>query len=140
MKKYYAFIVCLILFSTIVILAQISTSKGPTEDRKTVQDLQTISYQVEDFARDKKRLPTSLTELSFKADVEKRILNYTYTSKTRSKYELCATFKTDASQKSSRGGTSKTISDAYYHQKGFRCFEVEVYFLEHPLPSSPQYR
>lgn len=112
-----------------VVMAQ----KDKAHDKQVVEDLQRISSAIEASSNDNNgKLPTSLAAAKPPAELKDRLANYKYAPKVDGvSYQLCATFKTDAS---SSNKTFPATDMAYYgsgpdvenHKMGEQCFTYTI--------------
>lgn len=132
MKKYYTFTAILVAVCIAAIAYQIIASRGPAADSKTVGDISAIQNQIEDYASTYHRLPVAVSSLSrLNPDIVKRAQKYSYSTISASRYKLCAEFLTDASKDKPSYFSSYSRQEPTYHQKGYQCFENQVYSLNY---------
>lgn len=131
--------------------------KNQAHDRQIVEDFRTISTAVsESVSNNSGKLPASLNTVSLTGGVKDRQKSYKYVPKSDNKsYELCATFKTDATvdrpsyeaSDDKYEALSRNISggpDVENHKIGEQCFTYDVsdifYFDDYyeSLNSSPR--
>ncbi len=132
MKKYYLFIGVLIMVSLLVVGLQINTGKGPAKDKKIVSDISLINAAVDRYTQENRKMPAKLSDLDLESDLKSRLANYEYKVTAREKYEICAVFETDATNK-----YQSSYSDSYpdSHKKGYQCFKQESYLPYEPPPN-----
>lgn len=116
-------------------------------DEQRIYDLQNIQSQVISFWQSKNRLPNNLDELrndisgfTVPTDPETR-QTYKYVTKGKLQFELCATFKTDASQIDSNVPKAVPAGSVYgenwTHGVGEVCFERTIDPEIYQIPGKP---
>jgi hypothetical protein len=137
MRKYYFFVGGLFVVSALLIVMQVTLSSGPKKDLEKVEDISKINSAVDKYATDKKKLPDSLSDLSLSGKTKENIAKnyYEYKKVSTSKFEICATFDTDARSSYEKKNTDLYDSSSYGyaggHGKGRECFDDEVYSLKY---------
>lgn len=152
----YAYVVAVIVFAAIIaaffVVGSPEEQRARREDNQRVSDLQNIQYQIGDFYRAKKALPSKLSDLndSFRGvaipkDPETG-KDYEYNLKDADTFELCSNFETAFSPNSQyRGGEGMDMAypskmpyfgpygETWEHGIGRTCFERTIdpdYFKE----------
>lgn len=137
----------LVLFAIVAVIVFTALPLGKQRaayvDDLVVGDLNTITSRVSSYASNKRQLPASLSDVELSDQVKTRSKNLKYEFKPESygnSYQLCATFKTDASNKKDDNpirALSGASSSALYedgpndsvesHKKGYQCFKKTAY-------------
>ncbi len=121
---------------TIGLLAMsVSNVQGSAHDEKAAADLSDIQTEITSYYGDKRSLPSDLSALDgLKTETKKRLAHYDYKKQGSSRYQLCATFKTDT-QKAYGYSTSRSsyTNDDYStyasfttHGIGEKCFKLSA--------------
>jgi hypothetical protein len=114
------------IVSGIVVLGPPSDERARRLDAKRVNDLQQLNSAIEYYHAQKRRLPSSLDELTSLSNlrVEQRDpvsgQPYGYRLTDTAAYEVCATFDRDSKEDAARG------SDFWAHAPGTHCFTFTV--------------
>jgi hypothetical protein len=102
---------------------------GSRRDNQAARDFQLLSQDVENYALDHGRFPSSLNQassspnsLAAKEGAASRLTRYDYKyNDMTGEYELCATFATAA-----RDSRDSGFIKAYNHRKGYQCFSFII--------------
>ncbi len=137
-----------------LVLFSISASsiRGAKQDDATLNDLNAIQSSIEIYQSQNSTLPSTLNSLTFsKVDIKERLSKYSYTKVDDTRYDLCATFITDAHDRYNSdyiaADTSveyKTYASFYSHVAGEQCFKLQAdagqkyYFNDTPQPAPIQ--
>jgi len=125
------------IVAAFVVVGSPSQERARRMDQQRVNNLQQITYALDSYYMLKKDIPPSLKELAGTQDVYLESINdpqtkeeYAYRKIEATKYELCATFETEA-QKSDVTGMAKPVGYGPYdtmwqHGLGRQCFELQV--------------
>lgn len=133
MKKYYIFIVVLFIFSVIVGVAHEMMSRDKRADQKTLNELQKINDGIQLYADQKKRLPSSLNDITLPEVTRANLSNYIYKnnglrdSRGDYLYELCGTFKRPSVVKYENREEYETYLGSAPHSAGNHCFKIKAY-------------
>ena len=105
-------------------------------DQERLNDLSQISYAIDAYWNQEKRLPAALEDLKAKRDIYVRSLKdprtmeaYEYRANATSTYELCASFETDSEAELARTLAQRPDvkgQDFWKHPVGRKCYELEV--------------
>lgn len=97
-----------------------SLSRDRKIDEAMVDNMRSMSYEIENFYTLTKQLPISKDELvDTKFDLRKYGEKITYQKKSQTEYELCASFKTSNLEQQNR----YQQEDSWAHGKGQKCFK-----------------
>lgn len=138
----YALAFIILVLAVLFIAFPLRVQRNSFIDDTIANDLRSIKYKVEDYQRDKKKLPGSMNDIDL-TDEQKahaKAYDYKYKSSSRTSYELCAEFKTDTKDKNPGGGNplERFSGASYYdsyaeqeddpsrHSKGEDCFSFKV--------------
>jgi len=147
MFKYYISIILLGIFVVILIVGGIIVAGNPISqkdlqlDEIRIQAFNDIKYQIENYYKANRKLPSSLIEIkSLNIKDPETKDNYDYKTQLPYDYQLCATFSTDNSEIIDRTGYAnyESNSAAYKkHKKGYDClsFGLSDYVLNSAKPS-----
>lgn len=103
----------------------IQTVRAEKFDATTASDLGELRTAISDYADENDRLPDDLTALNVGSDLDRDVATYKYNKKSSSKYELCATFRTNTIKPgSSSSSRSTSYTDFRTHPEGDHCFEL----------------
>jgi hypothetical protein len=113
-------------------------------DDQTVSNLQNLKYKVENYYRDKRALPQSLSDLEIESydSIQKDLGKYSYKKISTNSYQLCADFKRDSSEyKEDNSPYAFDLysdnNDEWKHGKGNVCLSKDVSKIELPdLPNN----
>lgn len=139
------FAVLVVVIAVSATVAQSVLTADSREDQQLAEDLQAVSWAVEEYARDNYELPESLEQVELDPLVEDRTSDVDYRivktaednpaterNETEAFFELCADFKTDTT----RGGTRSDDEWSFnVHRAGRHCFEREVFIQPKPVPT-----
>lgn len=143
-----ASMVVLSVAALLLMVPVVKYQKNQRLDRQKSQDIASISSAIS-MSSYSLGLPKNLNDPEIMdgiyGDAKKRLNDYRYNKISETKYELCAVFLTDTTDKSSSGGSydkySPTYSDyvdTYSHPKGDHCFEYEIDLGQrYTIPSFP---
>lgn len=105
-------------------------------DQERLNDLSQISYAIDGYWNQEKKLPASLEDLKTKPDMYVRSLKdtrtqepYGYRTTATSTYELCATFETDSDAEFARNVSRPAEvqgQDFWKHPIGRKCYTLPV--------------
>lgn len=123
-------IATVIALLVVAIVGPLASERDAQIDAAIENDFWEISYLVDEYYSSEGRIPDELSDLPLSSEIEQRASkhNYSIDRSTATKYELCATFKTDTT---SEGGSEKEMF--YYggfsegHTAGDDCIEFETY-------------
>lgn len=127
---------------------------SPTQERmrrldaQRLNDLQSITYAVDQFYALKTQLPASLEELQRQREVYVSSIRdpetqafYEYQKAGATSYELCATFATEGDQNQFSDGTRPAYPNTgsfWKHGVGRTCYTVDVRIQNpSPVPAKP---
>lgn len=136
----YSLIALAIILSVVFATLPLQKQRGAYVDKLVVGDLETIISEVEQYASKERKLPQDLSVLDPNKEVSARLKSQKYEykpAKTGGSYEVCANFKTDASDDESYdfvsafSGASANYSSSddepvdspSAHKKGNQCFK-----------------
>lgn len=127
----------------LVIAGSPSMERARRLDERRVSDLQQMSYSMDQFWNNEKRLPNTIDELRGNRDVyvqgvldPETGIPYEYNVKGDKAYELCANFQTSSTASNpklpepyyaTRGG-----NDFWSHPDGRYCYAVDIRDFEKP--------
>lgn len=136
----YGLVLLAIILAIIFIASPLQKQRSAYVDDLVVDDLQSITSAISTYASDKQKLPSTLSDVDLSKEVKARLSSQKYEYKptqNSSKYQLCATFKTDASKNdennplSALSGASLNTTDTDQsprtHKKGYQCFDKTAY-------------
>lgn len=139
-KKIFATIITIFVFAIVVLV--LYTSGSPFQarlekiDRSRIDDLQRISYEIENYYRQKNKLPENLEGLGI---IEPEILTdpetrekYDYNTTNTTTYKLCANFVTES--KDDRYRYRPSPQQDWSHPKGRHCFEKDINHIKNNFP------
>lgn len=131
-----------------VILGFVQTGSPAAErarrfDQQRINDLQMITNAVDSFYNSQKRLPASIEEMKNRPDSYLQSQfdpttgePYEYRVVDEKRYDVCATFETDAS--TSEAGKASTmpvgVPNFWSHPQGQKCYTVKVNEWNSPVP------
>lgn len=136
----YGLVALAVVLAVVFMAIPLQKQRGSYVDSLIVGDLQTIRSKISSYSIQKRELPKSLSDVELTDETKKRVSSLKYEYKPASSggsYELCATFKTDASKKKennfatalsslSSGSANTTTSSSESpstHKKGHQCFK-----------------
>ncbi len=95
-------------------------------DNQRVNDLSSLSYQVQDYYTTNKKLPSDLSEPQFQQFKDPETKQpYEYSTASDKQYQLCAAFSLDSP--SQADGRNYMGPEAwYYHKAGRQCYKLEA--------------
>lgn len=133
MRNYYIFIGLLSALVIGVIVTGFILGGTPISqraialDQSRISDFYDIKYGIEDYYRDNKTLPASLSNLkeNLKLEDPETKSNYTYSATSSTAYKLCTTFSADSNQEKENYHYYST-SDKNSHKKGYDCLEYTL--------------
>lgn len=133
MRNYYIFIGLLGVLVIGVIVTGFILGGTPISqraialDKSRLSDFSNIKYKIEDYYRDNKTLPASLSSLkgNLKLQDPETKSNYTYSVTSSTAYKLCTAFSTDSNQEKEDYYNYST-SDKNSHKKGYDCLEYAL--------------
>ena len=111
--------------------------KAVEKDQRTVVDIQSLTYSIDNYTYSNYKLPESLDQLTSytsQSEIdgeEKSQITYQVNSPTT--YSLCAEFATESSPQ-----TSPYMDKKFQHGKGYVCFDLTSQTLEKNQLESPQ--
>jgi hypothetical protein len=142
---HYGLIALAVLFTFVYFGTAFRQQRGEFIDAAIVNDIQSIQTKVSSYESKHNKLPSSLDDIDLTDQQKSRAkkFNYEYkASKSKSSYELCAEFKTDAS-KEDTGSTQNPLEalsagaslyndtsqndNPSTHGKGRQCFTTQSY-------------
>ena len=103
-------------------------------DERRVDDLRSISAELDFYWTREGTLPSSLEDLAKEPGVFLELYNpetgrpYEYRVLSSNAYELCAEFARDTTE-----GHGRPYRDYWSHTQGRHCFELEAQAIERPL-------
>lgn len=139
--RYFAVIFILVVIAAVTaglfFIDSPSEARGKKEDAERVYNLQQISYGVENYYRENKKLPLDLSaiqkinpEYIFKDPVTGELYEYRVIGETT--YNLCAKFTySNRDQGMERNPSYYNMN--WMHEKGYFCFEKKV-VVENAVP------
>jgi hypothetical protein len=108
------------------------TQRMMQSDLRTVQSLAGLAQQINmRWANEDKALPKDLETLPISVKQVPGGASLSYRVKSRSEYELCATFARD-----NRNDPGINTGDPWIHPKGDYCFQFDA---SRPIPAIPYY-
>ncbi len=138
----YALGMITLLLAVLFIAFPLRVQRNSFIDDTIVSDLRDIKYKVQDYQREKKRLPTNMDDLELNDEQKShaKAYKYEYETEGRNAYNLCAEFKTDTKDKKLPGGNplERFSGTSYYdsspsseddpgrHSRGKDCFSFKV--------------
>lgn len=146
----YALVALAVIVTIVFVAFPLSKQRAAYLDDLIVNDLNSISSKIKAYAQDKRKLPASLSDITLADGVQARLekLHYEYKAKKGSSaYELCATFRTDATDKKDDivtdylygGMSAREASDPITpskHGKGYQCFNFTASGVRTTTPST----
>lgn len=136
------FISAIVLVIAAAVAAGLFLSGSPERERmrrfdqERLNDLSQISYAIDSYRNQEKKLPATLEELKTKRDLYVRSLKdprtakpYEYSATATSTYQLCASFETDSDAELARTLAQRPDiegQDFWKHPIGRKCYELEV--------------
>jgi len=127
MKRYYIFMVLLVVVTVVAVVAQSVLGRGVGADQKLAQRMSDFDTKVTDYANTNNVLPSASQLGGTPAGVIYQITG-------ASTYKLCGTF---ATANNAPAGTDQPANyeymDTTYHGKGYVCFEDDVTIAQ-PTP------
>lgn len=132
MKRYYFAVAALIMIAALAIGLHYLVAQNSVTDQRRSEDLNKLISQVQTYARDNKKLPDGLSDLT--QDSSLHYHDYTYKKDSISEFSLCTTFKTKVRE--SYYGNNKSPSS---HDAGYQCFQeiasnLQPILYQPPLP------
>jgi type II secretory pathway pseudopilin PulG len=119
MKRYYVFVVVLVVISLAAVVAQGVLGSGARADRELSDRITALNERVQAYYGRHDTLPARLSQVesdgSKSSGITYRVLN----SET---YELCATFRTENRPKYATDTVPSTYINATNHKRGVQCF------------------
>lgn len=111
--------------------------KSSQKDERTIRDIQSLTYSIDNYTYTNYKLPASLDDLtsySLQSDLDsaEEKVQITYTVNSPTTYSLCADFETESTPQ-----TSRYLDKKFDHAKGYVCFELKAESLEKNPQSSP---
>ena len=123
-------LVILILISGFLIADSPAQVRKIKHDRNTVNDLNSIRYQIEEYARNYGKLPEELEDLNMLKvhlfEEEDEITDYEYQVLNEKEYEICAEFQTNSEETEDPYGNQRE----WIHKVGKECFQRTVNLID----------
>lgn len=133
-----------LLFVVLCFVGPVMESARSRDDRLIERSLSAVSNQIDDYARDNKKLPHELSQMRFSSDakqlVERNLVTYkpegVYTppvtpysssriGRTTYRYQLCVEYKmAKQDRESSVADTYKSFVSTYQHPAGTVCYKL----------------
>lgn len=125
------------IVTAFVVVGWPSAERARRMDQQRVNNLQQITFALDNYYALKKDLPEDLKQLAGTQDVYLESINdpqtrqpYEYRRIEATRYEMCATFET-AAQKSDETGVAKPVGygpfdTMWQHGIGRQCYELQV--------------
>ena len=113
-------------------LPALSKAQNAAYDQTTESDLNVIRTEIQSYITEHDKLPTSLGDAVSSDKIKHAVSSYEFKKLAASKYELCATFKTEGNSSSPvPASSSSSYLTAYVdfseHPEGHHCFTVNAY-------------
>lgn len=131
-------VILMSVISGIIMIGSPSSQREKAEDQRKIDDLNSLQWQITDYYQSKGRLPNALDELKdpLKGNIVPKTPdtaeNYKYTVGENITFTLCATFKTDNTERKIE--TSPIQTDEYFkHIVGENCYERVIDKDKFPL-------
>ena len=136
MKKYYTFIVLLIVFVVLVVMYQTVMSRGFKSDQNRETDIRQLELDIESTATSLNHLPVKLADVKLSGKLQGKLDDYTYTITDYNKYKLCANFVHEKKPPANSSYSPYTdgLTDPSYHGRGNQCFSYTVTGVTKPGP------
>jgi hypothetical protein len=137
MKRYYLFFIILAIFSTAVILTNMSLRRGPAHDVIAVNDINTLQSAVDNYYLRTKELPDNLSQIDLSGSkTAMRVRDYEYNRLSATTYQLLADFQTShtADYPAPVYQSGNEVPDPNNHGKGRQCFTYNIIPIESGRP------
>ena len=135
-----------LVFIVLCFVGPVMESARLQDDRLIERNLSAVSNTIEDYTRDNKELPTSLSQLHLSSDaktlVERDLVSYksegkyvpsstaykSTSSRTTYRYQLCVEYKAEKneSRTSVSSDTYKSYVSTYNHPAGKTCYKLQT--------------
>lgn len=127
-----------VVSSILVMIFPFNAQYDAYVDNFIENDIRSISTSIETYSTDKGELPDNLDALELSKETKKRsqAFGYSYETKSKNKYQLCANFKADTTKEDAPGvsdyffGAGTSYDDGRAnpskHKSGRECFEYTV--------------
>ena len=103
-------------------------ARAKSFDQRRVNDLSNIRWQIDEFYRQNKKMPSDLNELNpYQVAADPKTNEpYQYEPTGEQAYQLCANFETSNRQETKENRDLYPTTDSFIHDSGQTCFDFQI--------------